>query len=258
MKTHLLDIKAEKKKEIDLPIVFGSKIRKDIVQKFVEATKYREMHSYSPFEMAGRRHSASGTISHRRHEWKGHYGKGISRVPRKTMYRRGTQFFWIAAEVSGTRGGRSVHAPTGIKRYRKINSKEIQIAINSAIASTADKNYVKSHYPNMKEFPNLPIVIDSVENQKTKNIVLFLKSLFKENFGNAIKIKSIRPGKLKRRGKRYKSNAGVLLIKGNNELFKMKGIDVKSTNDLLISDLYPLGRLTIYTEKALKELTQWK
>ena len=61
-------------------------------------------------------------------------------------------------------------------------------------------------------------------------------------------------------GRKYKSNAGLLLVKAKDEKIKMKGIDVKSVHEISISDLYPLGRLTIYTEKALEEFggnKQW-
>src|SRR3989338_9377008 len=124
MKAQLYDAKGDKKSDINLPSLFDIKVREDIIAKYFEAEKFSLIQPYSTFKEAGKRHSASGTISHRRHEWKGHYGKGISRVPRKAMYRRGTQFFWIGAEVSGTRGGRQAHPPHGIRRFRKINEKE--------------------------------------------------------------------------------------------------------------------------------------
>jgi len=70
----------------------------------------------------------------------------------------------------------------------------------------------------------------------------------------ALKKKSVRAGKGKRRGRRYKSTAGILLIKGKDENIKMKGMDIKSVKELSIQDLYPLGRLAIFTEKSLEEL----
>src|SRR3989338_6078732 len=163
MKVQVIDINGNKKSELTLPQIFSTKIRKDIVTKTFEALKINNMLLYSPWEEAGRRHSASGTISHRRHEWKGHYGKGISRVPRKTMWRRGTQFFWIGAEVSGTRGGRKAHAPTGIKRFRKINEKELLFAMRSAFASTANKEFIQERYSTLEK-SNLifPIILDSL------------------------------------------------------------------------------------------------
>ncbi len=122
MKATLFDSKGQKKSDLELPAFFNTSARDDVVAKYVEVQKFVVRQPYSSYEEAGKRHSASGTISHKRHEWKGHYGKGISRTPRKTMYRRGTQFFWIGAEVSHTRGGRMAHPPQGIYAHRKINA----------------------------------------------------------------------------------------------------------------------------------------
>src|SRR3989338_8069549 len=151
MKAVLYDSSGKKSSEIALPPEFSSPIREDIAIKCFEAEKFSFMQPYSTYSEAGKRHSASGTISHQRHKWKGHYGKGISRLPRKTMWRRGTQFFWIGAEVSQTRGGRRAHPPQGVYRFRKINKKEKEIALNSALASTASKEYLLKRYSTLKE-----------------------------------------------------------------------------------------------------------
>ena len=136
MKSTVYDIQGKKKKEIELPQMFDAKIREDLVAKYYESEKFTEMQPYFAYAEAGKRHSASGTISHRRHMWKGHYGKGLSRAPRKTMWRRGTQFFWVGAEVSGARGGRRAHPPKP-NYIRKTNKKETVIAMNSALVATS-------------------------------------------------------------------------------------------------------------------------
>lgn len=255
MKAQIYDLKGEKKKEIELPVLFNDKIREDIVQKSYEVTRFAERQPYAPFKEAGKRHSASGTISHKRHDWKGHYGRGISRVPRKTMWRRGTQFFWVGAEVSAARGGRRAHPPRVIRREKKINQKEMKIAMNAALAATAHESYVLKRYGSLDKISfRLPIVIESQATVKTKEIVHFLKTLLGKSNDIALKTKSVRAGKGKLRGRKYKSNAGVLLIKSNDEKIKMKGLDIKSLKELKITDLYPLGRLTIFTEKSLEEL----
>ena len=255
MKVTLYDIKGLKKEEIKLPELFNSKIREDIVQKYYETQRRMIAQQYSNYSEAGKRHSAAGTISHKRHDWKGHYGKGMSRAPRKTMWRRGTQFYWIGAEVSGARGGRRAHPPKIINRMRKINKKEIKMAYHSAIAATADKSYVLKRYSSLDKLDmKLPIVIESINKIKTKDFISILKNLLGEAFRISLKKKTVRAGKGKFRGRRYKSNAGILVIKSKNEDVKIKGIGVRSVNEISIWDLYPLGRLTIYTKKALEEL----
>ena len=254
MKGHVYDLSGKKTGEVDLPAIFGTRVRADIVMKYYESDKYYAPHSPSP--LAGRRNSASGTISHRRHEWKGHYGKGISRVPRKAMWRRGEQFYWVGAEVNMTRGGRAVHTPKIYYRPIKINEKEKKIAMNSAFAATVHGNYVSRRYERLSNSKlNLPIVISSpVNNVKSKQMIQFLKSVLGDSFAVALQRKEGRAGKGKLRGRTFKSNAGLLLIKGADEKINMKGIDVISAKEIKIGDLYPLGRLTLYTEHALKEL----
>src|SRR3989338_8161898 len=175
IKAILYDVKGTKKGEIEMPEVFSTKIRKDIAAKYFEATKFTYKHPYTHDPEAGRKHSASGTISHKRHDWKWHYGKGISRVPRKTMWRRGTQFYWVGAEVSGARGGRRVHCPKGIGRERKLNKKEIKIALNSGFAATVSKEHLLSRYSSLTEIKNIPAVIEALP-KKTRE----LKSTLKE------------------------------------------------------------------------------
>ncbi|MCX8158702.1 MAG: 50S ribosomal protein L4 [Candidatus Pacearchaeota archaeon] len=254
IKTTLYSSAGTKKEEISLPEIFSSKIREDICAKLFEATK--EIQPYAPFAEAGKRHSASGTISKRRHKWKGSYGKGISRVPRKKMWRRGNQFYWIAAEVSSVRGGRRAHPPKLIKKLKKINKNEIKLAIASAIASTANKQIILSRYSSLKEI-NPPYVIEELPS-KTKDLIASLEKIFGSAFSIAMKNKKVRAGKGKARGRKYKSNAGLLIVIGKDEHAKFKGIDIVKSNELSISDLYPLGRLTIYTKKAIKDLEENK
>jgi len=251
MKSILYDQSGNKKSDIELPKVFDSIIREDMAAKFFESEK--SVQPYSNYEEAGKRHSASGTISHKRHEWKGHYGKGISRTPRKTMWRRGTQFYWVAAEVSHVRGGRTAHPPKVFRAVKKINHKEIDFAMHSAFAATASKKYIVERYSSLKEIKSAPFVIDSLPS-KTKDLFSSLKNIFGEAFNLVIKQKSVRSGKGKLRGRKYKSNAGLLLVTGKDEKAKFTGIDLMPINDVVISDLYPLGRLTLYTKKALEEL----
>lgn len=255
MKAQVYDIQGSKKKEINLPEIFNSKIREDIVAKYYEAEKLSQRQPYSNYKEAGKRHSASGTISHKRHDWKGHYGKGMSRAPRKTMWRRGTQFFWIGAEVASARGGRQAHPPRLEKKVRKINKKETILAMHSAIAATANEKYIAKRYSSLNKINlKFPLIIELIEKTKTKELIKLLKTILGDAFKIALKNKSLRAGKGKLRGRKYKSNAGLLLIISKNENVKMNGIDIRTADQLDITDLYPLGRLVIFTEKSLGEL----
>jgi len=253
MKATLYSKSGEKKSDVTLPAVFDSKIRQDIVQKYFEAEKFVLRQRYSSFDEAGKRHSASGIISHRRHKWKTAYGKGISRAPRKIMWRRGTQFYWIGAEVSSARGGRTIHGPQGLYTGRKINSKEKKIALSSALASTASKDHVLSRYSTIADSPLVPVVMESFP-EKTKETIKVLENIYGSTFDKVFKIKKVRAGKGKRRSRKYKENAGLLVVTAKDENVKCAGLEVKKVSELRIRDLYPLGRLVLYTQKSLKEL----
>lgn len=250
MKATLYDLGGKKKSQVELPKIFKAKIREDIVKKYFETDKMIQPYASDP--EAGKKQSASGTISHKRHDWKGHYGRGISRVPRKTMSRRGTNFVWVGANAPGMVGGRRAHPPKGIGKEKKINKKEMIIAFNSAFAATADPKLITSRYATLSKIENVPAVIESLP-AKTKPLLALLKAIF-NNDRIVFKNKTVRAGKGKTRGRKYKSNAGVLIVTSEEEKNKMKGFDMKSTNEVVIADLYPLGRLTLYTQKALKEL----
>lgn len=257
MKMNIYDAQGKKKGTSEAPAVFHSVVREDIVSKYLEASRYWQPHSLDP--RAGRRASASGTIKHRRHAWKGGYGRGAARTPRKIMWRRGTQFNWVGAEVANTRGGRRVNGPSGMRAFRKINQKEMRMAMSSAIAATAIKDYVKKRYESIDNVHvELPIAVHVTDGLKMKGFVGMLKEVFGELFEKAIKQHKVRGGVGKLRGRKYKSSAGVLLVTGSDEDIRASGVDVRPLDTLAISDLYPLGRLTIYTEKALEELKKWK
>src|SRR3989338_4637309 len=150
MKTTIYTSSGEKKGTIELPKIFSSPIREDLVMKHFEVSKTKQ--PYSPKIGAGIRQQGYNQISHKRHDWKGHYGKGISRVPRKTMSRRGTNFYWVAS--------------------------------------------------------NMP---------------------------------SARAAKGKKRRRKYKSNAGILILMGKEEKAIFKGFDIRNVQNVEVPDLYTLG-----------------
>lgn len=253
MKATLYSPSGEKKGDLELPEVFSQIIREDLAFKLFEAERFNEAQPYAPGKEAGKKHSASGTISHQRHKWASHYGKGVSRIPRKTMWRRGTQFFWIGAEVNMARGGRAGHPPSARRMTLKINKKEQILALNSGIAATANKKIILQRYATLTKVDSIPAVIENLP-EKTKSLISTLKKIFGDSFTVALKKKQTRAGRGKSRGRTYKSTAGILIVKGNKEKSSFKGVDVISADELSIQNLYPLGRLTLYTKNALEDL----
>jgi large subunit ribosomal protein L4e len=254
MKANLYSKDGNKKGDIELPSIFSTKIRPDLVRKLINSQVFLNMQPSSHDPEAGKKHSASGTISHKRHDWKGHYGRGISRAPRKTMWRKGTQFYWIGAEISSTRGGRRAHGPKLIKRLRKINKKEIKLAFNSALSATVSPEYLTSRYSSLDSIKSIPAVIESLP-EKTKPLLSTINSIFSEASNILKKKKAIRAGKGKARGRKYKSSSGLLIIKADSEKSKSSVLEIQSVSNISLNSLYPLGRLTLYTKKAIEQLS---
>lgn len=262
MKAKILDINGKEKESIDLPKFFSQEIREDLIAKVLEAKKIKQ--PYAPSPVAGKQHSARGKLVHRRHVWKSQYGRGISRVPRKIFTRRGGQFQWEAAEVPQAKGGMRAHPPKilSMTNKKKINKKEALIAIASALSATANEKEITKKYKTLKgeKIKNLPFVVESkLLSLKTKELFSSLKKILGEKlFEIASKKKKIRAGKGKLRGRKYKRNAGMLLVTGKNEKLKTSAFDVVNSGNLSILDLAKggAGRLTIYTQYAIKELEE--
>jgi large subunit ribosomal protein L4e len=260
MKTNILDINGKKVKEISLPDCFSEIVREDIVSKVLEAKKTRQ--PYAPSPVGGKQHSAAGKIQHVRHVWKTMQGKGISRVPRKIMSRRGSQFNWVGAEIPNAVGGRRAHPPKVISMIntKRINKKEMTVALKSALSATTNEKIVSKRYERLKDkkISGLPLVVESkIVSLKTKDLVSSLKKILGEVlFEISMKKRKIRSGKGKLRGRRHKKSAGLLLVTGDKEKLKTNIIDVKNVRGLNVTDLANggVGRLTMYTEEAIKEI----
>jgi len=260
MKTQIFDIKGNKKSEMDVPKFFSARIREDIVSKVLESMKKAQ--PYSPSPVAGKQHAAKGKMVHRRHVWRSGYGRGRSRVPRKIFSRRGEQFNWEAAEVPHARGGMRAHPPkiTSMINTLKINKKEMKIALLSALSSTASEKEIIRRYASLegKKIDNrFPFIVSELDSLKAKELISGMKKILGDSlFEVGIKKREIRSGKGKARGRKYKKNAGLLIVLGNEENLKTSAFDVKKAKEVSVSDLAKggLGRLVVYTEKAIKEL----
>tara|TARA_Y100000034_G_scaffold136159_1_gene211161 strand:- start:1562 stop:2344 length:783 start_codon:yes stop_codon:yes gene_type:complete len=260
MKVQILDINGKKVKEITTEL-FEEPIREDIIFKVVEAEKLRQ--PYSPKYRSGMDISASGNVRHTRHAWKSDRGRGLSRIPRKKMWRRGTQFSWEGAIVPSTKGGRRAHPPKGNVDLKKINKKELKKALLSALAYSSSEAEIKKKYSSLKDKKieiQLPLIVeDKLLELKTKEFLSSLKKILKDLNNIAIQKKSVRAGKGKLRGRKYKKNAGLLLVIGKDEKKRMQGIDVIKADQLIVTDLAAGGaRLTMFTEKAIKDLENKK
>lgn len=265
MKLAVLNVAKTELSKKEVPAQFAEEIRPDIIKRAVEKLQAERRQPYGAMPGAGQR--ASAKISRRRHNYKGSYGHGISRVPRKILSHRGTQFNWAGAVAPGTVGGRRAHPPKAEKIWSiKINKKENRKAIRSAMAATLVKELVEKRGHKVPD--NYPFVVESKfeDLDKTKEVRNALEKLgLKAELTRSSKRK-IRPGKGKLRGRKYKTKKGPLLVVSKNcnvmrAARNILGIDIVEVNKLNAELLAPgndIGRLTIFTESSIDRLQKEK
>jgi large subunit ribosomal protein L4e len=263
MKVTVYDTNGKESGKVDLPNVFNTPVRQDLVIRAFLSTmsKRRQAHGTDP--MAGQRSSASYHGRRRRVRWtmSGREMAGMPRlhgkIPGYLMYR--------ARIVPQTVKGRPAHPPkTETVWEQRMNKKERQLAIKSAIAATADKALVEGRGHKVQDLKELPLVIvDSVEEiKKTKDLKKTLESLGLRGELNRIEKKTVRAGKGTMRGRKYRKKTGPLIVvqsdKGLGKAARsMPGIHVSLAKNLSVEYLAPgaaPGRLTIFTKGAIEEL----
>ncbi len=251
--------------DVELPVQFSEEYRPDVIARAVLAIQNNRRQPYGAKPEAGKRSSAK--LSRRRKDYRGAYGIGISRVPRKIMTRRGTRMNWVAAFAPGTVGGREAHPPKASKKWgHVINRKERLKAIRSAIAATLNTELVTGR--GHKVPSNYPFIVEDGFEQlsKTKEVTLTLEKL---GFGNELsrgKITKIRAGKGKVRGRKIIRKKSLLIVTGSNAkisraAYNIPGVDivnVKNLNVMLLAPGTMPGRITLWTRGAIEQLAKEK
>jgi large subunit ribosomal protein L4e len=246
-----------------LPAQFSEPVRADIIKRAVEVIWSHERQPYSSDPRAGKK--ASAKLSRRRRDYRGGYGHGISRVPRKILSRNGTNMMWVGAFAPGTVKGRRAHPPVASKDWiQKINDKERRMAIRSAIAATIDKQLVAQHGHALPV--NYPFIISNAFEtlDKTQAVGDALAKLGFEQELLRSSRKKIRSGKGKSRGRRYRTATGPLIVvAGDCKLLRaaknLAGVDVLPVARLNAKVLAPgavPGRLTLFTASAIDKMTK--
>jgi len=246
----------EKIEEIELPEVFKTKYRPDVIRKDFRVYMSKLRQPYGTDVFAGKRTSAH-YHGKRRYRYT-MMNREMSRLPR---IHGGGYLQWRARFAPHAVKGRRAHPPKSTKKWElKINKKEEMLAIKSAIAASANLKLVHAHgYKTVKEVPI--VVSDDFENiQKTKELYNALNKIGLEKEVERIKEKKVRAGKGKMRGRKYKKKKGILIVVSQdcNLLKAGKNIaDVATVDDLNIALLAPggdAGRLIVFTKSSLKKL----
>jgi large subunit ribosomal protein L4e len=243
-----------KKTRVDLPGVFDTPFRPDLIRRAVLAVQSTKRQPKGTKFRAGWMVATTwGT------------GRGAARTPRS--HGRRTHHSQRGALVNYTVGGRVAHPPKAEKKIvENINKKERRLAIRSAIAATSQKDLVIERGHQAESFELLPIIFeDAIHDKvlKTKDAVELLTKIGLINDINRAKDgRKIRAGKGKGRGRKYRRPVGPLFVVDRksdfcNAIRNLPGVEVvhvKYLNaEMLAPGTHP-GRLTVWMEKALKEI----
>lgn len=262
MKLKILDVSGKEKGTTETPKYFTEPVRTDIIKRAVLALQAARRQPYGANPRAGL--EASAYLSKRRRKYRGTYGIGQSRTPRKVMSRSGTRFNYTGAVVPQTVGGRRAHPPKAEKIWeQKINKKENRKAIKSALAATLNKEIVTARgHKTPEQYPFI-ISDDYQKITKTKDLMKSLEALGLKEELQRTKISRIRAGLGKLRGRKHKTGKGILFVTTEPSLMKaatnIPGTDVTTPEALNAELLAPgtvPGRLTLYTESAMKEMQE--
>jgi large subunit ribosomal protein L4e len=257
MKADVYGIDGKKGSSINLPKQFTESIRPDIIKKANEVIEGNLRQRAGAFVGAGIR--AAAELSRRRKKIKSSYGRGISRVPRKFLWKRGTQFAYVGAFAPGTVSGRRAHPAKAAKDFsQKINKTERRLAIRSAISSTIIPDIVKARG---HRFSELISVIDTKAEaiSKTKDVAALLTNLNLSEEMKRVSKRKIRAGRGTMRNRKYRAKRGPLFVVSKQcPLFdatsNLLGVDICTVNNLNVMVLAPggnPGRLTLFTQEAI-------
>jgi large subunit ribosomal protein L4e len=261
MKIPILDSKNAETKKLELPVQFSEPLRADLIKKAVLAIESNSRQPYGSDPRAGMKVSAK--LSRRRKNYRGGYGTGIARVPRKILSRRGTRMNWQSAFAPGTFKGRRAHPPKISKDWTKaINAKERRKAIRSALSATVVREIVEGRgHLIPKKFPFiLAAEVESIK--KTKDAVSLFEALGFAPELLRVQDRTTRTGRATMRGRRTKQSKGPLIAVSNacplmEAARNIPGVEVVSVDRLNAALLAPgikAGRLTLYTETAIERL----
>jgi large subunit ribosomal protein L4e len=249
MKATVHDLDGGAADEIDLPAVFETEFRPDLVKRAVLAAQANRKQDHGADDYAGMRTSGESMGS----------GRGMAHVPRSEGQ---------GVRVPQTVGGRRAHPPKEEKdRSLSVNDKERKQAVRSAVAATADRDLVRERGHRFDDDTELPLVVsDEFEDLvKTKEVVSLLEALgVHADVERADDNRTVRAGRGKTRGRKYREPTSILFVTSSEAgpskaARNLAGVDVATASNVNAEDLAPgaqAGRLTVWTESAIAEVSE--
>jgi len=263
MKANVLKIDGSADGSVDLPTQFSTPYRPEVIKRAFWAFASLRWQPKGAFPLAGMQNTAE--YYGRRHAWRQTINTGRSRLPRE--------------KVAGGRSGRVLRVPHAVKGRRahppkpekilveKINKKEKNLALRSAIAATASQKLVSLRGHLLGGKVSLPIVAEnSLEKaKKTSEVKKFLFSIgLDKELEKASASRTPLTGVAGRRSGGHKQRKSVLIVYGEDGGIdkagrNLAGVDCVSVEKLNANLLAPggnAGRLCVWTQNALEKLSK--
>ena len=243
MQATIYNLDGEADGEVELPDVFETPVRSDLIAKAVRAAQANRKQDYGSDEYAGLRTPAESFGS----------GRGQAHVPKQDGRAR---------RVPQAVKGRRAHPPKAEKdRSVDINDKERQLAVRSALAATTDAELVaeRGHEFDRDEVP--VVVSDDFEDLvKTQDVLELLEALEVDADIERADERKIKAGQGSMRGRKYRRPSSILFVTSDEPskaARNLAGVDVATAREVNAEDLAPgtvPGRLTVFTESAIEEV----
>ncbi len=256
MKADVYNLEGTAGRKVDLPHQFDEEVREEIIRRAVLSDESMGYQPQGPYKWAGTETSAQYRGR------KGAYGslknRGQAMLPREV---RPKGLMGKVRRIPSAPGGRRAHPPKPEKKIvENINKKEYKKALLSAIAATAHPELVAAR--GHAYAGAAPIVFeDALERlKKTKDVINALKLVVGKDLERAKNGRKARSGIRSRKAGTKTPKSALIVVSGGDILKSARniaGVDVVSVEKLKVKDLAPgthAGRLTVYTEAALKKI----
>lgn len=261
MKAIVYSLDGKEKKEITLPLQFEEEYREDLIRRAVLSEESKEKQPKGNYRFAGM--ETSTKYRGRKEDYGSLKNRGQAMLPREVL----PKGKWGKVKrIPSAVGGRRAHPPKVEKKIiENINHKEYKKALRSALRGSTIQEVVSRRIEvgGIK----LPIIIeDSFEKvSKIKDVIALLEKLklmsiieqAKERIRRKTGLRCKRTKTIKRAPKYllFVCKDGKIIDAAEN----LPGVDAKTVSNLRVKDLSPGaigGRITIFTEAAIKEISE--
>jgi large subunit ribosomal protein L4e len=257
MKANVYSLDGKAGKAIELPALFSTPHRDDLIKRAVLSEESRGYQPKGSYRWAGLNTSAK--YRGRKEMYGAVKNKGIPHLPHEVQPKG--QFGKVKRVPHAVKGRRAHPPKVSEIIIEEINHKEYRLALWSALASSVDKVLVSKR---MGGDYAAPYVVDNAFEKldKTKSVLDVISALKLEALVTKSKNKSKAVSGVRHRSVRSKTPKGALFVVGD-ECKALKagrnipGVDVVKASDLKVKLLAPgthAGRLTVYTEGAVAKI----